>query len=286
MNQTVTAVQATDGSLLEGVRETILGAEEVLLCVAFVGQAGVHLIGKELDAVGPRCRLLATTVFGSTDAQALNRVRTAGADLRTHNPSGGSTYHPKLYLGRREGRTSAVVGSANLTRGLVCNVEVGCRITGPSEQPVLRDLWDLAERLWHSPTSVDWIMAESGPTTAETLLPGLGELIDAEVARDPTFRTLGSRPQPNLVCDRSPVGLYVETERSRGAGSGPQEIPAWMFNLAWEYLLTHGELTNAHLLKELRVHRSSAVCAILARLPGVEQEPGPKIRLRWTGRRR
>jgi hypothetical protein len=106
-----------------------------------------------------------------------------------------------------------------------------------------------------------------------------------EIDRDPTFLTLGRTRRRNLVCERTPHGLYMETGSSRGAGKGPQEIPAWMFNLAWEYLQTHGELTNAHLLNELRVHRSSAVCAILARLPGVEQMPGPVIRLRWTGRR-
>lgn len=59
---------------------------------------------------------------------------------------------------------------------------------------------------------------------------------------------------------------------------GAEPIPAWMFNLAWERLQTHGELTNGELLNELRVHRSSAVCAILARLPGVEQVAGREIR--------
>ncbi len=283
MSLTVTAVQATDGSLLQAVRDTIVGAEDVLLCVAFVGQAGVHLIDRELVDVGSRCRLLATTVFGSTDEQALCRVSSTGASVRSHNPGGGSTYHPKLYLGRREEHTSAVVGSANLTRGLVCNVEVGCRITGPSDQPLLRDLWNLAEGLWGSTTSVDWSPVVGRPLRGEILLPELRDLIGSEVDRDPTFLTLGSRPQPNVVCDRSPVGLYVETERSRAAGRGPQEIPAWMFDLAWEYLVAHGELTNSQLLNDLRVHRSSAVCAILARLPGVERVPGPQIRVRWTG---
>ncbi len=43
-----------------------------------------------------------------------------------------------------------------------------------------------------------------------------------------------------------------------------------MLNLAWEYLRTRGELRNTVLLNELRVHRSSAVCAMLARVPSVE----------------
>jgi hypothetical protein len=45
-----------------------------------------------------------------------------------------------------------------------------------------------------------------------------------------------------------------------------------MFQLAWDYLTTHGSLTNRHLLATdgLNVKRSSAVMAILARLPAVK----------------
>jgi hypothetical protein len=44
-----------------------------------------------------------------------------------------------------------------------------------------------------------------------------------------------------------------------------------MLTLAWEYLLAHGTLTNRHRLATggLNVKRSSAVCAVLARLPGI-----------------
>jgi hypothetical protein len=54
-----------------------------------------------------------------------------------------------------------------------------------------------------------------------------------------------------------------------------------MFNLAWDRLRTFKTLTNSELLNDLRVHRSSAVCAILARLPQVERVPGREILLRW-----
>jgi hypothetical protein len=54
-----------------------------------------------------------------------------------------------------------------------------------------------------------------------------------------------------------------------------------MFNLAWDRLRTHGRLTNVELLDDLRVHRSSAVCAILARLPPVNSVAGRGITLEW-----
>jgi hypothetical protein len=40
----------------------------------------------------------------------------------------------------------------------------------------------------------------------------------------------------------------------------------WMLELAAEVLLASGRRTNQHLLSDLRVHRSSAVGAILAQL--------------------
>jgi hypothetical protein len=44
-----------------------------------------------------------------------------------------------------------------------------------------------------------------------------------------------------------------------------------MIQSAWEYLQAHGVLTNRFLLSSdgLNVKRSSFVCALLARLPGV-----------------
>jgi hypothetical protein len=69
--------------------------------------------------------------------------------------------------------------------------------------------------------------------------------------------------------------------RSRVRAGGAEPIPAWMFNLAWDRLRTLGMLSNVVLLDDLRVHRSSAVCAMLARLPRVERVPGKEIVLRW-----
>ena len=45
----------------------------------------------------------------------------------------------------------------------------------------------------------------------------------------------------------------------------------------------HFEFTNADLLNELRVHRSSFVCALLARLPGVTLASKAPIVLRYSG---
>lgn len=42
-----------------------------------------------------------------------------------------------------------------------------------------------------------------------------------------------------------------------------------MIVTAWEHLRRNGELTHNELLRELKVHRSAFVCALLARFPDV-----------------
>ena len=56
-----------------------------------------------------------------------------------------------------------------------------------------------------------------------------------------------------------------------------------MLETAWEHLVREGSLSNKHLLAGtgLNVKRSSAVCAILARLPGVEVASSTPIVLRY-----
>lgn len=73
------------------------------------------------------------------------------------------------------------------------------------------------------------------------------------------------------------------TERSAARDTGPQLVPAWMIQAGWEHLRSYGSLTNAYLLsaKGLNVKRSSAVCAILARLPEVRVVSTRSIELAW-----
>jgi hypothetical protein len=113
------------------------------------------------------------------------------------------------------------------------------------------------------------------------LEPALLEAIQAAVRTDPLVRTLkGGRP--NLVREVTADGVWVETERSRAAGRPAQLVEAWMIQVAWEWLGTHGTLTNRFLVADdgLNVKRSSFVCALLARLPGVEVERYAPIELR------
>ena len=177
-----------------------------------------------------------------------------------------------------------MIGSVNLTGGLVNNVEIGTWLRGRVDDEPIARAWSWAQDRWASQQTVAWLPVAGSLAPAPPMPAELLSALQVQVAVDPEFRTLGPQPRVNVVTDLTPDGLYVQTGRSLDRAAGPQLVPGWMFELAWSYLLTHGELSNTTLLNDLRVHRSSAVCAILARLPGVEVVPGRDIRLRWQGR--
>lgn len=261
---------STDRSMLDALRYTLAGADEAILCSAFVRRAGVHLIEPQLTALADRARLVATSTFsGSSTNEAFAALSNLDTRLRIANPSRG-TFHPKLYVAKSRRSARALLGSANLTGGLVTNVEVAVLLDGVHDDPALRDAWRAASAYWSHEAAGLW-----SPTAAETsqeeLSTDLLATLRDEVARDPVFPTI-ARGKPNLVRDVTPTGIWVETEASAAKGRPAQLIPAWMLELAVGHLEAHGRLTNTYLLSSegLNVKRSSAVCAILARLPGVE----------------
>lgn len=282
----VETVTTSDQTLLAAVRATLKRAEDAFLCVAFVQEKGLHLLEPELAELQrrkARTRLLVTTTFQTTSPGALGMATRLGLEVRVLNPGAGKTFHPKLYLGNGGSEAQAVIGSANLTGGLFSNFEAAVALSGSARDEPIARAWAFAEDLWSDERVEPWTPSVA-EAEEESFLPELYAAMKAEVQRDPIFLTLGPRPKPNLVVRLTRAAVYVETERSRGRTGGAEEIPAWMFNLAWERLRTHGRLSNIELLNHLRVHRSSAVCAILGRLGRfVERAPGREIVLRWRG---
>ena len=108
----------------------------------------------------------------------------------------------------------------------------------------------------------------------------------------PCWRHIPSprRPIREIRIVRGSTQRHTGVQKSRFsfARSSPgmaASIPAWMFNIAWDYLRARGELSNKTLLNDLRVMRSSAVCAILACVSGVERVPGKVAIRRMTASR-
>jgi hypothetical protein len=220
-----------------------------------------------------------TTVFGTSTTDALHVAHDLGVDVRVMNPGKG-TFHPKVYLARRGDQVSAVVGSANLTGGLVNNIEMATLLRGEMRERELAMLLAWSRELWSSPDAAPWTPGPARPP-AEPLRPELFAAIERALAGGRTVQTLGTGA-PNRVTECTPHGLWVETERTHARGVGSELVPGWMIQLAWDTLRAHGELMNKYLLANdgLNVKRSSFVCALLARLPGVEVIHRPSLGLR------
>lgn len=269
-------------NLLAGIRRALHDAEEAYLCVAFASSAGVNLLKPTLEPIRRRvgARMLVTTVFGTSTSAALKHAHDAGVDIKVLNPSSG-TFHPKVYAGRSDDQVSLVVGSANMTGGLVNNVEMATFLRGEMREETIALVFEWARDIWRSSDATTW--EPPLEVVEEALSPSLLALITAAVAEDPVFWTL-AQAKPNRVVEVTPQALWVETERSKARGK-LERVPAWMIELAWDYLQAHGELTNRYLLANdgLNVKRSSFVCALLARLPGVEAMAKP-MGVRLVGR--
>jgi HKD family nuclease len=259
-----------ENELLPAIREVLAEADAALLCVAFANRRGINLLQPQLARLGSRCRLMVTSAFGGqTTGSALAAAADLGVRVRVLNPSGG-TFHPKLYLARGPRRTVAAVGSANLTSGLMVNIESALVLTGADGDEAIADCWQLAERLWEHPAARDWTaVRESLPE--DQFDQDLLSLLRSAVPVGSVIATL-AEGRSNVVVDITEHGVYVETSRSRTRQTGAQLVPAWMLQLAWDYLTRYGQLSNRYLLADdgLNVKRSSAVCALLAELPGVE----------------
>jgi HKD family nuclease len=270
------------GGLLQAVRATVDTADEALLCVAFANEAGVNLLAPALERAGRRMRLLSTTAFGGTTAAALDRAAALGADVRVLNLPRG-TYHPKLYLVWHGDDARALVGSANLTSGLLRNAEVAVVLSGRADAAALAQLREVAEGWWTHPAALPWT-PEIPAAAGDVFAPDLWGQLEASLASGMTVPTVVER-KPNRIVQLILSGVWIETTRSRDRGRGAELVPAWMLNIAWDYLAANGQLTNRYLLAGdgLNVKRSSAVCALLAQLPSVEVTGLRPIELTLTG---
>jgi hypothetical protein len=129
-----------------------------------------------------------------------------------------------------------------------------------------------AKALWADPRRSVWSPQVEGAPDDETFPPELYAQLVAAVAAHPAGFPHAWATAQAASGPRSPRRACTSRRMPLGTRAPPQLIPAWMFTLASDYLRTHGHLSNRYLpaTDGLNVKRSSAVCAILARLPGVE----------------
>lgn len=120
-------------NLWNQLRSEIASADSIDLVMAFIRRSGIRPL---VDALRRHCadgrplRVLTTTYTGSTERQALDELRSLGADVRVSYDVTSTRLHAKAWLfHRRTGFSTAYIGSSNLTHsaqatGLEWNVRV------------------------------------------------------------------------------------------------------------------------------------------------------------------
>ena len=128
----------------ELIETKIREADEVCLAVSYVTKSGVDMFLEALK--GKRVRLICTFEMGITELEAIQRLLQEGVIVKVYHSSTG-TFHPKLWLFRKGQTWTALVGSANLTRGgLVSNTEVGTFLEGEEDIKRARQFF---QTLWN-----------------------------------------------------------------------------------------------------------------------------------------
>jgi len=236
--------------------------DDVCAAVAYVKRGAVGLIQREVQALrarGGRLRLVTTSQFRFTDPEAVGTLTKLGADVRLH-PS-HPTFHSKLFLARCGGQPTLLLGSANLSEGALIgrNVESGVLLSGPAAAAPFDDARAHFDRIWQASAAV---VAAAPPPPRP--VPPLHQQIRALVARQAIATTATGAPN-RLLRWHEQLGILVGTARSPAG----QWVPWWMFDVVETWIAANGPLRlNPTCTTYLRVHRSSAVFAVLGALPG------------------
>ena len=295
---------------LDALRDLVSASDEAFFAVAYVRRAGVDLIKSEIEEAmsrGAKLRILSTVDFGLTEPAAVEALEELGADVRlVQYPD--RAYHPKVYMGTAGIRRRAIVGSANLTAAaLVNNVEAGVELATSGSERAWNELEAHLSALWDDVGDTRPPVQWSAKRTrgASRLVPGFPPSIPpawlggASLVRDgharpasaefeavwkrvahlvesvDQIKTATGKPNALLGFDEE-RGVLVGTARSAEG----QWVDRSMFERTVEATLAWGRLRlNARedtavrdCTRYLRVHRSSAVFAILAAIDGFELE--------------
>jgi HKD family nuclease len=145
--------------MVDEINQSIETCTQLRMAVAFAKMSGYQLIKESLDSLilkNGKVTLLIGLDFHTTDPDVLREL---SKYLKTSdsfelyclsgNMNQTATYHPKLYLfSHSHDKTTAIVGSSNLTRGgLENNVEINIEISTDTSDPVITDLLDDFQQL-------------------------------------------------------------------------------------------------------------------------------------------
>jgi hypothetical protein len=233
-------VLTTQKALLDALRQLGTWAESISIVSAWAGAA--HGTADHWSAI-PAAKLeraLIGTQFAQTEPWVMRELHQRGV-LRLRYDL-GSTFHPKLVLGQRNGNVRAIVGSSNFTvGGYGRNTELNLLLRGTASDSPLAALQEFVDTQWdHDDTFVvpdaawldiyeaKWRKRISTPTLPlpQGVKPGLDDLEDLSwreyyaLIKDQHGRPLGGGAL--LVFGRRDSYLYEIRGSRRAFGATPR----------------------------------------------------------------
>ena len=216
---------------------------EIAVVSAFVKQHGVLQLGhavRGLLANNGTATLFAGVDHNGTSRQGLEEARKVFSNvLVVHDRNPAITFHPKLYLFRRERSATIITGSSNLTAGgLYTNRELNFRIDLDSEEgndrSLLRDIVAWLEQLRTLGRTLDAELMQR--------LEQCGMLCDEERLREERRARAGNlatgEPELFQASPTPPLGRRVKRTR-RSPASGNLTVPLFWKKLSnWDVSTT------------------------------------------------
>ena len=134
----------------------IYSADRIDVVMAFIRTSGIRL---QLEALRRHCeagrglRVLTTTYTGTTEAAALQALKSIGADVRVSYDTDGTRLHAKAWLFyRASGFSTAYIGSSNLTHSAqVTGKEWNIRVSGARNPDIIEKVEAVFESYFASP---------------------------------------------------------------------------------------------------------------------------------------
>ena len=154
----------------------VYSADRIDLLMAFIRCSGLRPL---TDALRRHCeagrvlRVMTTTYTGSTEAQALDVLRTLGADIRVSYDTSMTRLHAKAWLfHRRSGFSTAYIGSSNLTHAAHTGLEWNVRVSGARNPIVIDRVAAVFESYWNSGDFVPYDPAQFADERERAAGPG------------------------------------------------------------------------------------------------------------------
>ncbi len=149
-------ISNTKGKLIDTIKDVFDWAENIDIAVAYLKTSGYNLIKDKLNI--KKARIIVGFDFCLTDTDPLIDILKKGhlcKIYKTPMSNDERSYHPKIYVAKKENEVRVVIGSSNLTNGgLYSNVEGNVLLCGDRSEHAVKGILEFFEEKWNSASSV------------------------------------------------------------------------------------------------------------------------------------